>query len=60
MYSRMVNKNTNKYKNNRVLVAAGGSRYGGSSKQRRHTQGREKMKPSTLRLWGRCTDSINY
>ena len=44
-------KNYNYYNYNRVPGAAGGSKKSGSSNQRRHTQGREKRRPSTLMLW---------
>ena len=38
------------YNSNCVTRAAGGSKKSGSSNQRRHNQGREKRRPSTLML----------
>ena len=43
--------NNNNNNNNRVPGAAEGSKKLGSSNQPRHTQGREKRRPSTLMLW---------
>ena len=45
------NNNNNNNNNNRVPGAAEGSKKLGSSNQPRHTQGREKRRPSTLMLW---------
>ena len=50
IYGRMVtNNNSNNY-NDRAPGATGGSKESGSSNQRRHTQGWEKRRPSTLML----------
>ena len=43
--------NNNNNNNNHVPGPAGGSEKLGSSNQPRHTQGREKRRPSTLMLW---------